>query len=202
MNSSMLRTKLLNEKSSNIYIITKHFHSGSVSVPRGRSLRRQSTGQAPYQVLHCTGTSPLQCTTTPWVKGRPHNVWQGRIKGPESSQSWSPILLGMLLLLHLPHLAQQAHCAALGAHCAGHMLRCTKLPCMQAGGICTSSFLIPPFDFVSLPSGPTWYHLDIIPLLVWLCTSNARRNLVCANLLCTSPPFPAPQCEPIAAPSP
>lgn len=111
MNSTMLRTKLLNEKSSNIYKITKHFHSGSVSVPRGKSLQRWNTGQAPYQVLHCTGSSPPQRTTAPWVKGCPRNMWQGKIKGTESSQSWSPILLGALLLLDLPHLAQQAHCA-------------------------------------------------------------------------------------------
>lgn len=108
LNSTVLKTKLLNEKSSSIYKITKHFHSGSVSVPRGKPLQQQSTGQALYQVLHCTGTSPLQRATTPWVKGHPRNMWQGRIKGPESSQRWSPILLGVLLLLHLPHLAQQA----------------------------------------------------------------------------------------------
>lgn len=205
MNSTLLRTKLLNEKSSNIYEITKHFPSGSVSVPGGKSPRRQSTGQALNQVLHCTGTSPQQHATTPQVKGHPRNAWQGTIKEAESSElvtdsprsapaspSSPSVPVGTLYGVD----------AALAEHHTGHMLRCTQLPGAQAGGICTSSLVIPPSDFVSLPSGPTWYHLDILPPLVWLCTSNARRNLVWANLLCTSSPFPAPQCEPIAAPPP
>lgn len=134
-------------------------------------------------------------------------MWQGRTKGPESSQSWPPILLGVLLLLHLPLLAQQpAQRAAralpwvhttLGTGCAA-----SSCPvCRQRGGF-IPSFLTPCSDFVSLPPRPTWYRVDIIPLLVWLCTSSARRNLGCANLVCTSSHLPASRCEPTAAPSP
>lgn len=69
MNSTMLRTKLLNDKSSNIYKITKCLHSGSVSAPRGKPVWWWSTGQAACQGLHCTGTSPLHPVTTLWVTG-------------------------------------------------------------------------------------------------------------------------------------
>lgn len=61
MNSTTLRTKLLNDKSSNIYKITKCFHPGSACVPRGKPVWRWSTGLG--QGLQCTGTSP--CSLSP-----------------------------------------------------------------------------------------------------------------------------------------
>lgn len=194
MNSTMLRTKLLNDKSSNIYKITKCFHSGSVSVPRGKPVWGWSTGQALCQGLHCTGTSPLHPGTVPWGKGHPCKGDRGgsgalRAHGADH-QFWE-------CSSFCPLPTAEVH-SALGA---GDSPCCTNSP--RVGREDLHLFLSKSLsDFVSLLSGPTWYCLDIVPHLVWLCTSNARRNLVCANPLCTSPPFPAPQREPAASPSP
>lgn len=71
MNSTTLRTKVLNDKSSNIYKITKHFHSKSVSVPRGVSaVAEHRTGSLPSTAQ---GQPPAMCHHSV-VKGCPRDV--------------------------------------------------------------------------------------------------------------------------------
>lgn len=199
MNSTMLRTKLLNDKSSNIYKITKCFHSGSASVPRGKPV---CGGRAKDRLCarDCIAQGHPHCILSLGVKGQLFKGDRGGLRALRAHraghQFWE--CSSSLAIPMWPCMPTAEVHAALGAQDSPC---CTNSPRAGRGNL--RLFPSEPLsDLVSLLSGPTWYCLDMVPLPVWLCTCNARRNLVCANPLCTSPPFPAPQCEPAAAPPP
>lgn len=194
-NSAMLRTKLLNEKSSNIYKITEHFHPGSVSVPRGKSLQWQSTGWAPYQVLYCTGT--LQHSPLHGRRSLPHVA--GEDRGP-----WKLILLGAILLLRLPH----------GP--SGRIPYRVPVPWVHTT---QGAFLAVPNSLVcrqgESASLPFWSLLWFCVSPFWTCLIFSHHSSpslalhkqrkegcgVCKSAL-HPPSFPAPRWEPVAASSP